>query len=112
MPFDKPIDLRAFMDEGYLQEVNRRFFHPLGLAMFISFDDDGVATHCGVYDDRDDPEGCSFNFANWPDREKAVARFHGNVAKVDEEWRIHEEIRQRNLGYMVQPPEFIIPPGA
>jgi hypothetical protein len=25
--------ISEFVDEGYLQEVNRRFFHPLGLAL-------------------------------------------------------------------------------
>lgn len=46
-------DLR---DGGYLQEANRRFFHPLGLAMFVDLDTNEV----GVIDDRDDPEGWVF----------------------------------------------------
>ena len=30
------INLKEFVDAGYLQEVNRQFFHPLGLALEIS----------------------------------------------------------------------------
>ena len=43
-------------DEGYLQEVNRRFFHPLGLAMFVDVDSGEI----GVFDDRGDVEGWYF----------------------------------------------------
>ena len=31
----KHIDIAEFRDFGYLQEVNRQFFHPLGLALMI-----------------------------------------------------------------------------
>ena len=29
------MDIREFRDKGYLQEVNRQFFHPLGLALCV-----------------------------------------------------------------------------
>ncbi len=29
----KPMNLRAFMDEGYLQEANRQFFHLLAAGL-------------------------------------------------------------------------------
>lgn len=66
------MDLKEFVDFGYLQEVNRRFFHPVGLALAMIFDDDDVPTgeFC-VLDDRDDPVG------NWASpgvftKEKAI----------------------------------------
>lgn len=37
------IDLLEFIELGGLQEVNRRFFWPLGLALTASVDDDSVA---------------------------------------------------------------------
>jgi hypothetical protein len=32
----KYIDLDEFMEEGFLQEANRKFFHPLGLALQVT----------------------------------------------------------------------------
>jgi hypothetical protein len=32
----------AFVDEGYLLEANRQFFHPLGLQLTASVQDDGL----------------------------------------------------------------------
>lgn len=57
---NKTIDLKEFKDEGYLQEVNRRFFHPHGLEMSIIVEKDGSFTFGGIIDGRDDPEGFYF----------------------------------------------------
>lgn len=44
--------------ERYLQEINRLFLHPLGMALAVNVDDDGETTGlAGVIDSRDDPEG-------------------------------------------------------
>lgn len=57
----KRIDLNEFKEEGFLQEVNRLFFHPLGLALEVIVDEDGnVERLGGVWDYRDDPEGIFF----------------------------------------------------
>lgn len=57
----KWMDLDEFLNEGYLQEVNRKFFHPLGLALAVNCDEDGVVTGiAGLWDYRDDPEGIVF----------------------------------------------------
>ncbi len=58
----KLMDFNEFRDFGLLQEVNRQFFHPLGLALEMQFDEDtGKATSFGgVWDYRDDPEGMMF----------------------------------------------------
>lgn len=112
-PYPPKMDLRDFMDGGYLQEVNRQFLHRLGLAMFVTVDEDtGDVTDLGVYDDRGDPEGWNFLFDKWPDRDAAVARFKANVEKVEEELAEHKIVRERNLGYDIQPVEFILSPGA
>lgn len=39
MPELKWMDIKEFQDLGFLQEVNRLFFHPLGLALAIQIDD-------------------------------------------------------------------------
>jgi len=57
------MDPQEFRDEGFLQEVNRQFFHPLGLAMAVmvdyGLDEDGLMS-VSIWDERDDPEGWFF----------------------------------------------------
>jgi hypothetical protein len=57
----KMMDLTEFRDLGLLQEVNRCFFHPLGLALAVNVSvEDGayvVDSIAGIFDNRDDPEG-------------------------------------------------------
>ena len=51
------MDIKEFRELGYLQEVNRVFFHPLGLALAVEINEDGTETLKGLWDYRDDPEG-------------------------------------------------------
>ena len=91
MPY---IDLNQFIDEGYLQEVNRQFFHPLGLALCVVVEADGSSKIDGILDYRSDPEGIAFA----PDVlsiEKAT-----NVALVQQYRKPH---RATALGFWVQP---------
>ena len=56
----KYMDLEEFVQHGYLQEANRQFFHPLGLALevhAVDRGDSGVAGELWIWDCRDDPEG-------------------------------------------------------
>ena len=56
------LDLQYFLDSGLLQEVNRQFFHPRGLAMFVSLDDDGkVKSIAGIYSEQEDLGGFCLN---------------------------------------------------
>lgn len=92
----KWMDLNEFLNDGYLQEVNRRFFHPLGLALSVETDEDGNVTGiCGVWDYREDPEGMCFGNGYGDDPEKA--------SKVQAVWDEHASYRQEHLGYVVQP---------
>lgn len=91
------IDIREFREQGYLQELNRQFLHPLGLALTITFDRDGNERLGAVWDCRDDPEGVYF-----------VGDIGRGVrgAKVERIARITEErrpAREAALGYFVQP---------
>lgn len=90
------MDLDEFRTAGYLQEVNRRFFHPLGLALAVETDDDGKVTGiAGVYDDRGDEEDWFFCDPG-PDPEKVVF--------IDAELARRGPVRSQALGYVVQPP--------
>src|SRR5260370_6455165 len=52
----KHLDLNVFRDDGYLQEVNRAFFHPLGLALEVDLENQILR----VWDYREDPDGIRF----------------------------------------------------
>lgn len=57
----KRIDIKEFRAKGFLQEVNRKFFHPLGLALEVIINDiTGEESLGGVWDYRDDKEGMFF----------------------------------------------------
>lgn len=48
------VDLQELHRDGYIHEANRRFFHPLGLALALVTDDDRPP-HLAVLDRRDGP---------------------------------------------------------
>ena len=57
----KRIDVKEFREKGFLQEANRKFFHPLGLALEVIINDDtGEEILGGIWDYRDDQEGMFF----------------------------------------------------
>jgi hypothetical protein len=63
----KYISISEFRELGLLAEVNRAFFHPIGLALEAGTDDCGVPTHLsGIRDFRDDPEGVIFSEQMFP----------------------------------------------
>lgn len=94
-------DLNEFVAKGILQEVNRCFFHPLGLALAVNFDPDtkkATGLAC-IYED-DDPEGTCYEsinidkanaFRQWklgraPNREKAFGFvIQGDFDTVDDQ---------------------------
>ena len=91
----KRMPVKEFRDIGLLQEVNRQFFHPLGLAIEVVVDNEtGEERFGGVWDCRDDPEG--FVFAEI-DVEKAQQVITEQVRR--------SLLRQQALGFVVQPIE-------
>lgn len=62
----KAMDLKEFREAGFLQEANRLFFHPLGLALGVNVDESGAYTDLGIWDCRDDPEGIVFDEVEQP----------------------------------------------
>lgn len=92
------MDIGEFQRAGYLQEVNRLFLHPLGLALEIGRDETTGHWHLsGVWDFRTDPEGIRFapemiddEFIVRADRIAAL-RAHRIGARV------------QALGYIIQP---------
>jgi hypothetical protein len=97
----KYIDIKEFRERGYLQEANRRFFHPLGLSLEITSEEDGSEHLSGVWDLREDPEGIIFDKGYGLDVDKAEA--------IDDEFDEHAEARIQLLGQVIQPTERKIP---
>jgi hypothetical protein len=87
----KYMDIKEFQDMGLLVTVNVNFFHPLGLALAINIDDDGVVTLKGLIDSRDDPEGFIYRKLN---KEK--------LAKANEFIAKQHERRLKELGFIIQ----------
>lgn len=89
----KRIPIKEFRERGYLQELNRLFLHPLGLALEVVIGEDGIQTLGGIWDYRDDPAGLQFEGVDLEARATAVA----------EEWESRKQSRTAELGYMIQP---------
>lgn len=56
----KHMSLRELLEEGFVQEANRQFFHPRGLALCVGVNRRGRATELTVWDYREDAEGITF----------------------------------------------------
>lgn len=94
----KRIDLKEFRDKGYLQELNRRFLHPLGLSLGVIVDDwNEPIKLCDILDHRSNKKEIVFDDS--PDKEK--------IEMIEKEWEQREKTRTKKLGYMVQPAEDI-----
>ena len=89
------LSIREFQESGSLQEVNRQFFHPLGLALAVKCDDStGDVELYGIHDGRDDDEG--FMFDDWG----TDGGERGRAIVAEQERRL--AIRRERLGYGVQ----------
>ncbi len=97
----KKLNIKEFRDMGLLQEVNRLFFHPLGLALSVSADDNDEFKLDEIWDYRDDPEGIIFDYANRDDEsiKEAVAKAN----KVHAFMTKKHMTRNATLGFVVEP---------
>lgn len=97
----KRIEIKEFRESGYLQELNRNFLHPLGLALEIEIDDNGNEKLGGIWDYRDDDLGIYYDIENSNDERKQ--RFSKNEDFINNEFRIRIQNRIEKLGYGVEP---------
>lgn len=95
----KKMSIAEFREQGYLQELNRQFLHPLGLALEVVREGDGTERLGGVWDYRDDPEGMIYG----PNMIDA-----GKTQTIFERARNMAVTRKEKLGFFIQPaPQFI-----
>jgi hypothetical protein len=91
----KKMTVKEFRELGYLQELNRKFLHPLGLAIEVYISSDGQERFGEPWDYRDEPEGLTFA-KGMIDPEK--------VARIWNEQEMKKASRERRLGFEIQPP--------
>jgi hypothetical protein len=99
MPHVK-LSLKELREGGYLQEANRIFWHTVGLAMAVVYDDDsGEPTGVEFYDYRDDPEGVFFGpAASTEEAEERLAK----ARKIAAEINAKREARNAKCGSYTQ----------
>jgi len=95
------INVKEFRQNGYLQELNRRFLHPLGLAIEVVVDDNNEETLGGIWDYRNDPVGIIYDLKN-SDQERKD-RFLKNEKFIDEEIKRRTKTRREKIGFFVEP---------
>ncbi|MBW2632388.1 MAG: hypothetical protein JRC90_11665 [Deltaproteobacteria bacterium] len=97
----KKMTAKEFMELGLLQEVNRRFLHPMGLALEVVIDDaDDSCVFGGVWDYRDDEEGMVFG-----EKISTSDVFKEKAERVNDMFEGKRDYRENNLGWHIQPTE-------
>ena len=96
----KKIDIKEFREGGYLQELNRRFLHPLGLALEV-ISEDGKEKLGGIWDYRDDDEGIHYDIENSDqERKDKILR---NFNKIEKTMGLRKAARVDKLGFFIEP---------
>ena len=96
------IDIKEFRSKGYLQELNRRFLHPLGLALEVIVDKaDGSEMLGGIWDYRKDAEGIYFDLKN-SDIER-INSFKNKKTFIDFEFEKKKLAREKMFGNIIEP---------
>lgn len=98
----KKMSVKEFRALGYLQELNRTFLHPLGLALEVKVDEEtGDEIFGEVWDSRDDPEGIVFGMKD--SDEERIQRFKIHAKYVDTEREKRVKVRKEGLGFVIEP---------
>ena len=97
----KYINIKEFRQQGYLQELNRQFLHPLGLALEVKIDENGNETLGGIWDYRDDPEGIAYDLKN--SIKERIETFRRKFNNIEKQKKEKGEYRKKSLGFIVEP---------
>ncbi len=95
------INIKELREKGYLQEVNRRFFHPLGLALEITIDENKNEIISGILDCRKDKEGLYWGINNFSEKRKQ--NFTKNKKFIDDEIKKREDVRKKRFNDIIEP---------
>lgn len=92
---------KEFRKQGFLQELNRCFLHPLGLALEMVIEDDGFEKFGEVWDCRHQAEGIYYDLEN-SDQER-LKNFNEKCDYVTDEFNKHSDTRVKMFGTEVEP---------
>lgn len=92
----KRMSVKEFRTRGFLQEVNRQFLHPLGLALETIKETEDEESFGEVWDYIDDPEGMFFGDVSSPDMIERAEE----IEKLKNE---KAEVRIEKYGFSIQP---------
>lgn len=95
------MDIKEFREKGYLQELNRQFLHPLGLALEVVIDSNGNESIGSIWDYRDDPEGFLYKFKERDSSQLEIAR--EKAMYIISEFEKRRQYRLDTLGFMIEP---------
>jgi hypothetical protein len=95
------INISEFRTDGYLQELNRTFLHPLGLALVVAIDDNGNEQLDGILDYRDDPEGMIYGLKDSDNTR--INKFIKNKLTVDLQRNKIAKTRITKCGFDIEP---------
>lgn len=101
METEKFLDVKEFREKGYLQEVNRQFFHPLGLALVLQVNDNGEEFIKGIWDRRDDLEGIYYGINESEEARKQAFREKRDF--INKEFVKRNKHRIPELGFDIEP---------
>lgn len=89
----KLMPLGQFVNLGALQEINRQFLHPLGLALLVE-NVAGFNRIAGIWDATEDPEGIIF----------AEGHISAARARTFRQWQRQQHAKRvATLGYLIEP---------
>lgn len=89
------MSLDEFVQSGYLQEVNRKFFHPMGIALSVIQNADGKVEGFGpIWDYRNEPTGIRFAVID----EDMKIKAHN----IEAQRKKSAKERFQQLGYIIQ----------
>jgi hypothetical protein len=94
----KYMDIKEFCEFGYLQELNRSFLHPLGLALEVVIEEDGSYHLGGVWDYRNEPSGVYY-----AESVTSKPTFLQKAKNIFRQMLRRQPRRTQCLGYQMQP---------
>ena len=97
----KRMGIDEFRRLGYLQELNRQFLHPLGLALEIITSDGGTEKLGGIWDYREDPEGIYYEIANAD--EDTFKGYKKKKEFIQDQFLQRAGARKKLLGFVIEP---------
>ncbi len=92
----KKVRLKEFQARGYLQEANRLFFHPLGMALTFKKLEKGNVEYLCIADYRKEPGGYMFE-----DLSDNVAKRKSDY--VNKKRALIAKERMKKHGFIIQP---------